>query len=230
MEITYIGHSGFLVELEHSTLLFDYWQGDFSLPAGKKPYIFASHRHPDHFNPEIFKLQAAHPDIQFVLSDDIWQSRVPAGCAACTVRLGPNAHWEDGALSVRTLKSTDEGVAFCVQCEGKHLYHAGDLNDWQWRGEPEYWNRQMAENFRKNMEPLRGQSFDAAFIPLDPRQEEDYDCGLNYFLTIARAEKIYPMHCWEDYSVTGRWLADHPDSPNRGKIVPITRRGEQFSQ
>lgn len=166
--------------------------GGLFAPHGEKAYIFASHRHPDHFNPEIFKLQAAHPDIQFVLSDDIWQSRVPAGCVACTVRLGPNAHWEDGTLAVWTLKSTDEGVAFCVRCEGKHLYHAGDLNDWQWRGEPAYWNRQMAENFRKNMEPLRGQSFDAAFIPLDPRQEEDYDCGLNYFLTIARAEKFTP--------------------------------------
>lgn len=82
MEITYIGHSGFLVELEHTALLFDYWQGDFTLPAGKRLYVFASHRHPDHFNPEIFNLKAGHPEVQFILSDDIWQSRVPERTAA----------------------------------------------------------------------------------------------------------------------------------------------------
>lgn len=228
MEITYIGHSGFLVELEHAALLFDYWQGEFSLPAGKKPYIFVSHRHPDHFNPEIFNLKAAHPDIQFILSDDIWQSRIPEECRASTYRIAPESEWRDDRVAVRTLKSTDEGVAFCVRCEGKHFYHAGDLNDWQWRGEPDFWNRQMAENFRKNIEPLRGESFDAAFIPLDPRQEEDYACGLDYFLTLARAEKIYPMHCWEDYSVIPHWVVAHADDAHR--LARITRRGEHFTQ
>ena len=55
MRITYIGHSGFLVELKKSLLLFDYYEG--ALPAlshEKQLYVFASHRHPDHFNPEIF--------------------------------------------------------------------------------------------------------------------------------------------------------------------------------
>lgn len=57
MKITYIAHSGFLAELEHTILLFDYYQGELpELPDEKMLYVFASHRHPDHFNPEVFRL------------------------------------------------------------------------------------------------------------------------------------------------------------------------------
>lgn len=50
MKITYIHHSAFLAETEHACLLFDYFKGSLpKLPEGKRLYIFASHRHPDHF-------------------------------------------------------------------------------------------------------------------------------------------------------------------------------------
>lgn len=138
---------------------------------------------------------------------------------------------------VKTLRSTDEGVAFLVQAEEKTLYHAGDLNDWRWDGEEEDWNRQMAEKFRRYIEPLRGVRMDAAFVPLDPRQEEQYSLGLDYFLTLADyrnpregAEKIYPMHCWDDYGIIERWLSEHSDSPAADRIVRILGRGEAFIQ
>jgi len=61
MRITYIGHSGFLVELRETLLLFDYYEGSLpQLPLEKQLYVFASHRHPDHFNPEIFSLAETH--------------------------------------------------------------------------------------------------------------------------------------------------------------------------
>ena len=62
MKITYIGHSGFLAETEHVLLLFDYYQGEIpALPGDKTLYVFASHRHRDHFNPEVFGLTQKHP-------------------------------------------------------------------------------------------------------------------------------------------------------------------------
>ena len=49
MHVTFLDHSGFLVELPGLTLLFDWWQGDLPpLPSGPL-LVFASHRHPDHF-------------------------------------------------------------------------------------------------------------------------------------------------------------------------------------
>lgn len=245
MKVTYIGHSGFLVELERAVLLFDYYQGEIpQLPEGKKLYVFSSHRHGDHFNPEVFALARQYEDVQYVFSRDIWRSRVPEELQAQVVQMKANTEWTAGSeadgqpehqtadigLTVRTLRSTDEGVAFLVQTEGKMLYHAGDLNDWRWDGEPEDWNRRMGENFKKFLEPIRGWKIDAAFVPLDPRQEENYALGLDYFLGLVDVEKVYPMHCWEDYSVIDRWFLEHPDSPYREKIIKISGRGESFFQ
>ena len=52
----------------------------------------------------------------------------------------------------------------------------------------------MSAKFRKYIEPLRDRKIDAAFIPLDPRQEEYYTLGMDYFLELAKPEKVYPMH------------------------------------
>ena len=229
LKVTYIGHSGFLVELEKVLFLFDYYQGEIpALPEEKRLYVFASHRHGDHFNPEIFKLAEQHPDVQYVLSRDIWLSRVPKALHGQTVQLKPRERWEDTLVTGETLKSTDEGVAFLVRAEGKTVYHAGDLNHWHWEGETEAWNRKMAEDFHKALEPLAGMRIDAAFIPLDPRQEGSYSLGMDYFLELTDTEHVYPMHCWEKYEIIDRWSADHPDSPYKERIVKIVRRGESF--
>ena len=58
MKITYIGHSGFFVEMEDACFLFDYYKGTIPETDGnKKMYVFVSHRHHDHYNEEIFRLQ-----------------------------------------------------------------------------------------------------------------------------------------------------------------------------
>ncbi len=58
MKITYLGHSGFLVETKEHYLLFDYYTGKppvFS--PDKNLTVFVSHSHQDHYNKEIFALQ-----------------------------------------------------------------------------------------------------------------------------------------------------------------------------
>ena len=250
MQITYIAHSGFLAELEHNAFLFDYYQGDIpSVPQNKKLYVFASHFHGDHFNPEIFRLADIHPDIQFVLSDDIFKKNVPAPLLEKTVFLKARTTWTNNtpdtgcataaksasaplapfSIEVTTLKSTDEGVAFLIHCEGKTIYHPGDLNWWRWEGEPDPWNPQMEKNFKAFIEPLRGTQIDVAFIPLDPRQQDDYHLGMDYFLELTDTKVIYPMHCWEDYSIIDRWFSQHQDSPYSSRIVKITARGDHFT-
>ena len=231
MKITYIGHSGVLVELERMALLFDYYQGEIpDVPGGKELYVFSSHSHGDHFAPEIFQLAERYSKVCYVLSDDIPEERVPKACREQTVFLKPGLTWEDGRIEVETLKSTDEGVAFLVQAEGEVIYHAGDLNYWYWEGEGDDWNQKVEKDFKRFIEPLRGKAIDAAFIPLDPRQEKDYKLGLDYFLDLTETKRIYPMHCWEEYSIIDRWLSEHPDSPYRDRIVKICRRGEEFQQ
>lgn len=83
--------------------------------------------------------------------------------------LRPVPEYEIGELKIRTLKSTDVGVAFLVETDKKKIYHAGDLNWWHWQGEEKYWNNNMASNYKRSVDQLDGETLDAAFLPLDPR-------------------------------------------------------------
>ncbi len=57
MKITYIYHSGFLVETKECYYLFDYYKGSLpSLDENKQILVFASHSHRDHYNKEVFSL------------------------------------------------------------------------------------------------------------------------------------------------------------------------------
>ena len=74
MKITYIHHSCFLVETEGSYYLFDYEKGALpEMDVTKQIFVFSSHGHPDHYNPEIFSILESRGmrNVQAILSDDI---------------------------------------------------------------------------------------------------------------------------------------------------------------
>ena len=72
MKITFIEHSGFSVELDQVVLIFDYYKGMMpECSKNKKIFVFVSHSHGDHYNPEIWKLKEKYSEIVYILSDDI---------------------------------------------------------------------------------------------------------------------------------------------------------------
>ncbi len=238
MKITYISHSGFAVELPAATLVFDYYKGPLpSFPVEKPLFLFASHQHSDHFNPEIFRLAAPYPKKQFLLSHDIAAARkkflrsgVPEADFDQAVFL--KAHetklvsCQPDPLTVTTLRSTDAGVAFLITCHGLRIYHAGDLNWWLWKGASKQEAGNMAANFKRELQALRGLSLDLAFVPLDPRQEEYYSLGLNYLLKQTAVRHLFPMHFWGDYSVMPRYLAEFPEQAQRTQFHVIEKEGQ----
>ena len=226
MKITYIHHSSFLVELKQLSLLFDYFQGDVKLPEGKPAVIFASHRHGDHFSPVIFDFAKERQDVYYVLSDDIWEKRTPSGLRERILFAGPGQEfslpWLSG-ISVRTFKSTDEGVAFLIRSPEGVIYHAGDLNNWQWEGEPRDWNRNMEVNYRRQLEAMKNEKIDVAFVPLDPRQGKDFYRGMDDFMKMVGAARVFPMHCWDDFTVISRLKAMEESKDYRDRIMEIGR-------
>lgn len=81
MRVTYIGHSGFSVELESHILLFDYYEGTMpEFDPAKKLLVFASHSHPDHFNREILKLVDVYPDVEYIFPKDIGIAKRSSVC------------------------------------------------------------------------------------------------------------------------------------------------------
>ena len=72
MKITHICHSCFLVELSHTLLLFDYFQGPLPvLDSEKALFVFSSHRHHDHYSPAVWELSESHPNVFYVLDENI---------------------------------------------------------------------------------------------------------------------------------------------------------------
>lgn len=241
MKITYISHSGFLVETEKENYLFDYYKGEIPEMAPEKPlFVFASHRHADHFNPEIFGLTQKYQAVTFVLSYDIkikpynlekWHVDEETAGKIVTVRA--NEVYEIGDFRLHTLKSTDEGVAFFLKTPSATIYHAGDLHWWYWEEEDKSFNNNMTASFKREIEKLTALSknapIDVAFVPLDPRQEADYYLGLDYLLQKIKVNYVFPMHFWGDFSVMDRFIEEGHGSGKADRIVKIGKDGESFT-
>ena len=230
--VTFLDHSGFLVELPTVTLLFDWWKGELpALRPGVPLLVFSSHRHEDHFKPEIFSLDAA----AFLLGSDIrltprnlerWG--ISEEKAARCARLGKHDTVSPlPGVTVETLPSTDEGVAFLVTADGQSVFHAGDLNWWHWTGETDAYNHNMAANFKRYVEPLRGRNIDLAMLPLDPRLEEAGFMGPKYFLELAEIRHFLPMHQWDSYGFTEHFLQQFPQFSHC--TTPMVRPGQTVS-
>lgn len=147
--------------------------------------------------------------------------------AQCCEGVSPSfKRCEDGvAVRVRTLPSNDAGVAFIVETEGLRFYHAGDLNNWWWDGDEE--DQRMAEFYRAQLEKIRGMTFDAAFIPLDPRIS-GWWMGAEDFLRYADAGLIFPMHFGEDPSIVRQLAERWQGSPYLCRLAQVRRTGQEF--
>ena len=214
MNITYIHHSSFLVETERFYYLFDYEKGSLPAMDREKPiFVLSSHGHGDHYNPEVFSLleKAGMAEVRAILSDDI-----EAPAKENVLSVAPGKEYDLAPrLKLTTFLSTDVGVAFLIEDTDQLIYHAGDLNDWVWEGEPDDYNRQMTLNYRNQIhllsETLRNRQIDLAFVVLDPRQEKDYDRGLCHFLENIPAKVVFPMHYWGKPEIIDTFLKDHPE-------------------
>ena len=231
MKVTYLSHSGFAVEYEDFVLIFDYYKGRVPVfDKSKKVYVFVSHAHGDHFNSCIFQWAEEYEQITYVLSEDVppiesvWKGSEPKDI----LRVSAGRGYKVGEIAIRTLHSTDEGVAFLVHVKGSAIYHAGDLNWWHWKEESEQWNTSMAQQYPCEIGKLRGEKIDAAFIPLDPRQEEMFFWGFDYFMRNTETTYAFPMHMWGRYGTCDRLLELPETGAYREKIMCVREEGQEF--
>ncbi|MCM1063176.1 MAG: MBL fold metallo-hydrolase [Eubacterium sp.] len=213
MKITYIYHSCFLVETADRYYLFDYYKGTLPELDTERPIlVFASHRHEDHYNPEIFAILSDRgmKKVYAILPNDIPAKRYPRTDAEIIKVYHSQEYVLPGGIRLETLLSTDRGVAFLLQCREGTIYHAGDLNDWGMETDTEQERKQMQGSYRAQINRLKGRTLDAAFLPLDSRLGSTYAQGILYFLQTVNVKKVYPMHYWEQPEVIDRFLAEYP--------------------
>ena len=185
MKVTYLNHSGVLVEFKDHYCIFDYYRGELPLLDKKKEVIvFCSHCHEDHYNPLIFDLLDERGlNYRAVLANDISDEKRLMKIKHSFVEPDQCYQFVD-EIQVETLLSNDSGVAFIVSTDKGIIYHGGDLNDWYWEGEPEEDNQKLRAIYHAEIGKIKGRHFDLAFVPLDPRLEAHYADGILYFLEI----------------------------------------------
>ena len=206
MELTYIYHSGFALSGDGFTVIMDYYRdsedgqaqadlnrlmdGTFSnqeagMPEGTvhsellrrpgKLYVLASHFHPDHFNKEVLTFREKHPDIVYIFSQDILHEEKLLSTDAVWLKKGDC--YADDVLRVHAFGSTDVGISFLVEAEGKKIFHAGDLNNWHWMdesSEAEWKGYERDYLFELDCICSYTRNMDVVMFPVDPRLGTEY--------------------------------------------------------
>ena len=188
MKITYLAHSGFLVETGKHCLVFDYVQGDLEKALdGRKAVFFVSHSHGDHYSRRIFSL----PHEKIFLSFEI------RGGDETSVHVSPGEMLEYDGMKVRVFGSTDLGVSFLVEDHGETVFHAGDFNYWHWKEESTPQEvAEMKQLFDRELAPILRDSthIQACFFPVDPRLGPDCGEGARLFAGEKHPDVLIPMH------------------------------------
>ena len=160
-----------------------------------KLYVLSSHFHPDHFNKEVLEWRRQRPDIVYIFSKDILRHRRAAKEDAVWLKKGET--YTDDTLTVHAFGSTDVGVSFLLEAEGKTVFHAGDLNNWHWMDESTEAEWKGAEkNFLHELDYIaeRVPRMDVVMFPVDPRQGKEYMRGAGQFVGKIKTRVFVPMH------------------------------------
>lgn len=246
MRVIFIHHSCFLIEVDEKVLIFDWFDGDkvkgyhFGgvLPVYEPDtpiYVFASHKHRDHFDMDVLKMADYYTDIHFIFSKDCKMSPnfLKKHGFASDIRekityVTYGSKYHVAGLDIETLRSTDAGVAFYVETNGAFFFHAGDLNNWKWESAGELVNGMMETNYKAQIKRLADKKIHLAFIPMDPRQKEYQFLGMDYFLKHTDTDYIFPMHMWQDYSGIAEYKKQISNSALVERIVEIKCENEVF--
>ena len=231
MQITHIKHSGFVVELEHIVLIFDWYAGKIPVfRQDQEIYCFVSHSHGDHYGSCIWQLREQYEHVHYLLDRNV---RVPgAGLKlhaklprADVMKVRPLKQYEIGSIQVYTLLSTDQGVAFAIKAEDRSIYHAGDLNVWYWEEDSDKENKWQVSMYRKEISRLADYSFDVAFVPMDPRLEKHGPDAAAYFLEAVSCRQLIPMHYWSQEDDAKAYLDEPLLQPYRDIITFLPETG-----
>ncbi|MGN0142913.1 MAG: MBL fold metallo-hydrolase [Roseburia sp.] len=239
MRVIFIHHSCFVVELDEKVLIFDWFAGDRvegfqfrgTLPEYEPDtpvYVFASHKHRDHFDIDVLHLAEKYRNIHFIFSKDckmtgnfLKKHGFPESVRDKILYTGANARYRVDDVEIETLRSTDAGVAFYVESRGISCFHAGDLNDWKWDGAGELVNGNMERAYRGQIRLLKNKKINLAFIPMDSRQGSYQTLGMDYFLQNVDADYVFPMHMWQDYSGIGEYKRKITNQAMAERIVEL---------
>ncbi|MBU3114155.1 MBL fold metallo-hydrolase [Clostridium lacusfryxellense] len=222
-KIYYIYHSGFAIKTKNHFLIFDYFKESLvnnkthktyqrstilspeNIKNMNNVYVFSSHSHEDHFNSSILNWENYNSEIQYILSSDIKTEENKSNYNF--IEEGDEKTFND--VYVKAYGSTDIGISFLVKVDGLTIFHAGDLNWWHWKEDSLEEQRLAETSFKAHINKLKKEKLiDIAFFPVDPRLEEFYSIGGEYFGSVIQPKLLIPMHFGDDVYITKKFVKE----------------------
>lgn len=230
----YIYHSGFAIEADRCIIVIDFYKDPAHvmsrlLGMDKRIYVLSSHFQPDHFVPDIFSWRRLHNDTLYILSKDILRHR-RATREDAVAWLIKGSVYEDERISVKTFGSTDSGVSFLINVDGKRIFHAGDLNNWHWKDESSAEVSAKAEAmFLGELKDICKDvgSIDIAMFPVDARMGSDYMRGAEQFVSKIHTDIFVPMHFTANGFDSANAFASFAENKG-GKMWKIEYNGQRY--
>lgn len=203
-QLYFIHHSTYLFRGDECWMLFDYYTESAKITEYLKQdpdiplYIFSTHSHGDHYNPNVFSQFREHPGgVHFIFHEEL-RDKVPTSYADKVLFLNTGEASSTEHFTVKAYGSTDLGGSFLITLKDHYtLFHAGDLNNWHWNQEasPEY-IRQYEEQWAQELSRIVADAplVDLLMFPTDLRLGPDYLKGLKQFIAKIPTKALAPMH------------------------------------
>ncbi len=246
--VWFMNHSGFVLALDHATVVIDYYTDP---EAVLKPYLereqalifLVTHEHYDHWNPDILHLHSKRPSL-YILDEGcrrFFEENQFAYQPETTVFVKPGDQIEAlEALRQRhediwpfedfaVFPSTDAGSSFFFRAQGYNYFHSGDLNDWDWQDEASEAMRQSYDDVLQSLKQwleARQYHLDVSFVPMDGRLADRAAAGATRFLTYFHPTYLLPMHLNGGIEAP-RALAKAPEAKDT-KVLLLQRPGDRI--
>lgn len=178
----YTGSSGWAIKTAERLLIFDYvgFGGDLLSPSINNGfinpeelkkmdvYVFVTHAHGDHFNPEIFKWQEKVGSIKYIMGWN-FESDDPSIISIAN----PYDDLEIDDMKISTLYCFHDNVpesAFLIQVDGLSIYDTGDYTGRMdtYKNDIDYLAEKLEDNLDIGLFFLVGMSQDYAIKKLNP--------------------------------------------------------------
>ena len=214
MKVKYLYNSGFIIETDRHILVMDSMhKTNVENKNNKKEVYFATHSHMDHYNKFILEKETV------VLSDDIKVKEHERKNKIYFVKPYDKLKVDD--IKIETFGSTDLGVSYLIEVDGKLIFHSGDLNWWHWENDDKETQENEAVAYEKEIYKLKnvlgGKKLDLAFVPVDRRLGENSTLAINFFLKNIGAKEVFPMHFQGNY----RYIKDLEPIKEKFKDINI---------
>lgn len=182
MIVKHIYHSAVEIISEKYQIIIDYFEGPLKLREDRETIFLVSHGHEDHYSS---KIHDYHKKVILYSGMDYRDEN--------TLALAPGEELNYKDLLIRTSGSTDQGLSFGIELEGRRIIHAGDLNNWIWPEDSPEERALMERDFLNYLSHFKKEP-DLLCFPLDYRLKENYSLGAMQAIGLLKPKYFLPLH------------------------------------